>query len=72
MGRYPDSVNKYDHTPRKVFDKMVDRMNRKMDQFFEDLRQLDAQLKYLKHLEDLMAKLEWERDNPPKKKDPTQ
>ncbi len=30
MGKYPDSVNKYNHTPRKVFDKYTEKIERKM------------------------------------------
>ncbi len=41
MGKYPDSVNKYNHTPRKVFDKYVEKLERKMARVVKDLADLE-------------------------------
>ncbi len=35
---YKDSVNQYNHTPRKVFDKYIDRMAIRRDRDLEDHR----------------------------------
>jgi len=36
MGKYPDAVNKYNHTPRKVFDKYTEKIERKMARIVAD------------------------------------
>ncbi len=41
MGKYPDSVNKYNHTPRKVFDKYTEKLERKMARILKDLADLE-------------------------------
>ncbi len=41
MVKYPDSVNKYNHTPRKVFDRYTEKMDRKMGQIMKELIDLE-------------------------------
>lgn len=41
MGKYPDKVNQYNHTPRRVFDKYTEKIERKLERLVEDLRDLE-------------------------------
>ncbi len=44
MGKYPDSVNKYNHTPRKVFDSYTEKIERKLQQSRADARVLEGMM----------------------------
>ncbi len=55
MANYPDRVNKYNHTPRKVFDNWIDKLERKIWTIRDDLRILEGRINTWAHDEDSLA-----------------
>ncbi len=41
MPKYPDHVNKYNHTPRRVFEKAIERLERKVERIKLDIREIE-------------------------------
>ncbi len=59
MGKYPDSVNKYNHTPRKVFDKYTEKIERQIAQLKLDIRALEkALMDYRVDQQDLLSAID--------------
>ncbi len=59
MPKYPDAVNKYNHTPRKVFDKYTEKIERKMQRLVADQVAVE---KAVLQIQDRLIKLEQEAD----------
>ncbi len=47
MAKYPDSVNKYNHTPRKVFDAYTTKMDRKFSALDKEQRVMLSRMRKL-------------------------
>ncbi len=73
MAKYPDSVNKYNHTPRKVFDAYTTKMDRKMKALSLEQAAITKRLKKLtmdlEEAEEVLDELDLRISLLPKKKE---